>query len=62
MLANLRLLLYKINCSAVARSSLLYNLAAVDDVDAFGQGRWVGAQVATIEGVDGAIVLGLGGG
>ena len=38
------------------------NLAATYDVDAFGQGRWVGAQVATIQGVDGAIVLGLGGG
>ena len=41
---------------------LLDNLAATYDIDAFGQGRWVGAQVATVEGVDGAIVLGLGGG
>ena len=42
------------------RKFLSDNLAATYDVDAFGQGGWVGAQVATVEGVDDCGLGGLG--
>ena len=42
------------------RKFLSDNLAATYDIDAFGQGRWVGAHVATIQGVDGGRLGGIG--